>query len=199
MNRKFLFAALIAIVTVFGVSAQDYIKPINGRGFFGTVINESNGFIKYISNRSSFQIPKEEIILIEYIERGVVVYNKEYIKPLNVSNYSGLLYARGNNVYVPLASRVLHQRSGAIALKELLMGDNFWNIVDCEEEAHCIIEYVFDSSGRDTAYIQIKDRNGSVLYTSSKVRCKGLVPTRAAAESAKKLFDNIIKKKIQKQ
>jgi hypothetical protein len=199
MNTKFILCTALLVATiVFGVSAQDYIKPINGKGFYANVTDAKGESIKYTSNRVEFSIPKNEVVLIEYLERGIVFYNKQHIDSLDLTNYSGSLYAKGNNVYVPFASDKIAQRVGSITLRNLLKEDNFWNIVDCEEEAHCIIEYVYDESGSDHAYIQIKDRQRTILYKSSNVSASDWIPHHAGKESATKLYKKIIKKKIQK-
>jgi len=188
----FVFCFFFGFVNM---NAQDYIKPIEGKGFYAKVTKEDSDEIFYESNRTKFTIPKKEVILIEYLERGVVIYNKEYIKELDVSNYRGFLYAEGNSVYIPFHSNKSAQRGGAIELRKLLAGDGFWKVVDCEQEAHFIMEYVFDEySGLDKAYFRIKNRNGKILYTSEKVRAKDFVPYHAGQKSATKLYEKHIKK-----
>jgi hypothetical protein len=178
--------------------AQDYIKPVNEKGFYADIKDQSGDYIVYESNDIEFSIPKSEIVLVEYLERGVVLYNKQYIKELDLTNYTDLLYSKGNNIYVPFASNKIAQRAGSITLRKLLEEDGFWNMVDCEQEAHCIIEYVFNGSGRDRAYLRIKDRKGTILYESPTVSASDWVPYHAGEESATDLYKKIIKKKIQK-
>lgn len=196
-TKKVLLTVLFVVITLFGISAQDYIKPINGKGFYADVTDARGDSIRYKSNRAKFSISKSDVVLVEYLEIGVVVYNKQYINSLDLTNYSGLLYAKGNKVYVPFSSDKMAQRHGSLKLRSLLKEDGFWNVVDCEEEAHCIIEYVFDDSGKDHAYIRVKDRKGVVIYESSSVRAKDFIPYHAGEESATKLYNKIIKKELQ--
>jgi hypothetical protein len=80
-------------------------------------------------------------------------------------------------------------------MRELLINDGYWNIVDCELEAHCILEYVFvDDDGRDYAYLRIKDRSGKVITTSPTVSASDWIPSHAGQESARKLYEKHIKK-----
>ena len=149
--------------------------------------------IFYESNRTKFTIPKKEVKLIEFLERGIVIYNKEYVQNIDISDYKGLLYFKGNSIYIPFASNKVVQREGSIQLRRLLVDDGFWKIVDCPQEAHCIMEYVFDESGLDKAYLRIKDRSGNIIYTSPKVRAADFVPSHAGQESATKLYEKYIK------
>ena len=176
------------------MNAQDYIKIVNKRGVFAKVIEQNEEFIVYESQKTKFSIPKEEVVLIEYLEMGVVYYNEEFIQKLDPTNFHDLPYSRGNCIYVPFASNKVAQRSGAIKLRELLSKDGYWKIVDCEEEAHCILEYVFSDSGRDHAYFIIKDRNGEVLYKSYRVSASGFVPSHVGQESATALYERHISK-----
>jgi len=176
------------------INAQDYIKPIEGNGFYAKVTNTIGDTIFYESNRTKFTISKKEVKLIEFLERGIVIYNKEYVQNIDVSNYNGLLYAEGNCVYIPFANDKVVQRAGAIKLRQLLKEDGFWKVVDCEQEAHFIIEYVFDETGLDKAYFHIKNRNGKIIYTSPKVGARDFVPSHAGQESATKLYEKHIKK-----
>ena len=174
--------------TINDMNAQDYVKPINGKGFFAKIIEQSEDDIVYESQKIRFNIPKKDIAFIEYLEMGIIYYNKESIQKLDIANYSGLLYAKGNRIYIPFASKTVAQRAGALKLRELLSNDGFWKIVDCEEEAHCIMEYIFDESGKDRAYLAIKDRNGNILYKSAKVSASDWVPSHAGQESATSLY-----------
>jgi len=129
MNKKVLFSLFISFITI-NIFAQDffgkdYIKPVNEKGFYAVVKNERGDLIEYESNRMMFSIPKSEVVLIEYSERGLVFYNKQYIKSLDLSNYSSLLFAKGNNVYIPFSSDITAQRTGSMQLRKLLAEDNF--------------------------------------------------------------------------
>jgi len=193
-SKKIYLILLLFLGIANNMNAQDYIKLVNKRGVFAKVVEQNNDFIIYESQEVKFSIPKEEVVLIEYLEMGVVYYNEQFIQKLDLSNFQGSPYSRGNCIYVPFASNKVVQRSGAIKLRELLSKDGYWTIVDCEEEAHCILEYVFSDSGRDHAYFIIKDRNGEVLYKSYRVPASGFVPSHVGQESATALYKRHIGK-----
>lgn len=169
--------------------AQDYIKPVTGNPFYASVKEVTDSTVTYEKNKVIKTTALKDIVLIEYEEDGIVEYNKSGIKPLDLSNYSGGLYAKGTNVFIPCSGDNISQREGSKYLKKLIQESMYWNIVDCPEEAHCIMKYVFDDTGRDHAYLLITDRDGKILYKSPKVSARDLVPADAGKESAKKLFD----------
>ena len=180
---------------IINLNAQDYIKTVDGQGFFAKIVSDEENKIIYESNKTKFTILKKEIVLIEYSERGLIIYNKEFIQEIDIPRDSNaLLYAKGNCVYIPFSSNRVVQRAGSKQLRQLLAEDGFWKIVDCEQEAHCIIEYVFDDKGKDKAYLRIKDREGAILYISPKVGATDWIPTHAGQESAIKLFEKYVKK-----
>ena len=193
-SKKICLLLLIFCSIVSTMNAQDYIKPVDGKGFFTKVTMQSEDFIIYESQRTQFKVPRKDIVLVEYQEMGLIFYNKEHIQKLDLTNYEGLLFSKGNRIYIPFSSTKVAQRVGSMKLRELLSKDGYWEIVDCEEEAHCIMEYVFSESGRDHAYFIIKDRSGNVLYISPRVSASDWIPSHAGTKSANSLYKSHISK-----
>lgn len=192
MRLIFLLSVILASMNV---HSQIFMKFENGTSAFVKVKQENEHEYRIVQDDRIVAIPKEKIILIETEEEGVVIFQKDKISPItNWELSDGLLYKKGNNIYVPYSSTRIVTRVGSMYLREFLSKDGFWNIVSCEDEAHCIFEYIFDDSGRDSAFIRIKTRNGDILYESDKVSAKDFIPHHAGEESATKLYKRIIPK-----
>lgn len=180
---------LIMLLVSANAFAQDYIKPVNGKPFYADVIDVTDSTITYDRGRLTTTSPLKDIILVEYEEEGVMVYNPEYLSTVDPNKCSGKLWALGNCAYVPCFGKETSQREGAKLLKELLIREGAWKIVDCPEEAHFIIRYVFDDTGLDHAYLLMTDRDGKAFFQSPNVSARDLNRTDAGRESAQKLFD----------
>ena len=190
-----LIILLYLILISVNVHSQVFMKFENGTSAFVEVKHENENEYRIVQDDRIVTISKEKIILIETEEEGIIFFQKNKISPIVDWELSeGTLYKKGNNIYIPYSSTKIVTRIGSMYLREYLVHDGFWNIVSCEDEAHCIFEYVFDDSGRDTAYIRIKTRNGEILYESERVSAKDFIPHHAGEESATKLYKRIIPK-----
>lgn len=154
---------------------------------------ESSGYTKLI--------PKSEIVLIEYMEDGIDILQRDKLVITEPKAYEGdaeSFFAKGKKVYVPLSSTSLKNRWGAKRLRELLLADGFWKMVGCAEEADFILTYRFSDSGHDHANLFIYDRTDELLFESPRVGASDWVPVHAGEESAEKLYKKYIKKGFQK-
>lgn len=87
---------------------------------------------------------------------------------LDLSNFQGFLLDKGNNVYIPLDGPTDYERAGAKQLKKNMEKDKFWNVVDSEDMAHFVLEYLVDTE-RNRAYLLIRDREGERTVDSRKI------------------------------
>jgi len=190
-----LSTLLFLFIFVFISSAQDYIKPVNGDGFYTNITDASGDLIIYKQGSTLFSIAKEDVILVEFIEKGLIYYNKQYINELDVTDITGYIFSKGNCVYVPYFGNKIVKRRGAYNLRNILKEDGFWKVVDCPEEAHFIIEFVLNESVRpNTAHILIKERDGKVIFKSKSVNATSPSPYRAGNKAATGLYENYLKK-----
>ncbi|MDR3118563.1 MAG: hypothetical protein LBU44_03985 [Mediterranea sp.] len=176
------------------MNGQSFVGLMDGRSFYGDIESENEKEMTIEIDRRIVKIPKENIALIESEEGGVDILRKEGIKEVNVDNYTGLLYAKGNCIYIPYSSTKIVFRVGSRVLRQLLARDGYWKVVRCNEEAHCIFEYVFDDSRADKAFIRIRDREGNVLLETQTVPAADFIPHHAGEESAQRLYNKEIPK-----
>ena len=198
MKKIFLFLGLFIIPHL--TFSFNYFLTVYGKRYFGDIKQETQKyFIVELENEDRIiEILKENIILIEHEENGVEIFKSEYIDSVNPNTAVSPFFSKKNNIYIPMSSTKIAQRSGSGTLKMLLVNDSLWNIVDTEEQAHFIMRYVFDDRGSDKAYIEVKDRMGKKVYMSPKVSARDFVPWHAGEESAEKLYkiiNRVTKKK----
>ncbi len=191
---RYLFVILFLALFVKPTFSQTYIELNNGEAFWGDLEKNDDGSYSCEKEDRIIKFQQSQIKLIETEEGGVEIFAKDKIVEINTDNYSGLLYAKGNNIYVPYSSTKIIIRSGSKTIRELLTDDGYWNIVGCPEEAHCIIWYAIDYSGSDKAYLKVCDKSGKELWTSKKVSARDFIPHHAGEESAEKLYKKEIKK-----
>ena len=201
---KKIFATIVLSLLTLCLSAQDFIYTVDGNAYW---TDENVKDIKTIDElvievgRKYVRIPKSDIVLIEYMEGGVVVLQPEKIKKVEPVAFNGDLLSfmeRGKRVFIPYSSSDLYQRTGARRLRELLMESGYWNIVPCEKEADFIFEYVFDDKGNDHAYLMASDRTGKKILSTNSKFVSGFSPTKAARESAEKLYKKVFTNRILK-
>ena len=183
-------------ITVFG---QDFIQTVDGKQYWADIDNEDFDEIPVADGRGTKRISKSDIVLIEYMEAGLKILQKDKIKHVEPVAYDGNLsdfIKQGKKIYIPMASFTVQQRYGAKKLRELLMEDGYWTIVGCEDEADFILEYVFDDRGKDHAYLLFSDRFHKEIMYSHSVSADWFVPTRTAEESAEELYEKHIVKGI---
>lgn len=174
------------------VLGQDLIKLTNGKSFFTEIQSVDKESVVYQIGKRKVTLPTEEIALIEYLEGGVEYYNME---TLQIINPDSIVYPlqRGHNVYVPFSSENVTKRSGALKLRELAQESMLWHVVDCEEEAHFIMEFVYSDIGKDHGFINMKDRCGKVLYQTREVYNSDFNPVHKGEELAEELFTKHIR------
>lgn len=195
MKIRLVLLLLLAIITSSDIHSQIFMKFENGKSAFVNVKYENDKEYRIEQEDRIISIPKDKVILIETEEEGVIIFKEDKISCIKDWDMTeGPLFKKGNMIYIPYSSTKIVTRVGSRYLREYLMRDGFWNIVSCVDEAHCIFEYVFDDTGRDSAYIRIKTRNGDILYESEKVSAKDFIPHHAGEESATRLYNRIIPK-----
>lgn len=200
LRLKFLFVTLFLFVSIYVSGKDHYIKLVNGDGFCVEKIILQKDVVVYENDNAEIEIPKEQVKLIEYAHGSVVIYNNDAINHIEItgSEPASSLISKGRCCYIPIAASKIAQRRGALKLKELVSESNYWKMVDCKEEAHFILKYVFDDSGSDKAYLIMTRRNGDVIYKSKSVGARDWVPSDAGEESAEGLYKKVLKKYFQK-
>lgn len=190
--RSCFFVVILLLASV-RMQGQALIETVDGKLFFGDITFRNDEKISFEQNNRIIQKKLSDIRVIETEEGGVEYLQEDKLAKVD-PNVKGLACAKGNCVYIPYSSPRIVVRWGSRTLCERLMEDGFWKIVGCEEEAHCIFEYVFDDDGRDKAYLLVKDRKGNVLWKSGKVGASDWVPRDAGKESGAALYKKQIKK-----
>jgi hypothetical protein len=125
------------------------------------------------------------------------------VEPVPFNDDIAFFMAEGKRDYIPLASSIIQQRWAAKRLRELMIENAYWQVVGCEEEADFIMEYVFDDTGSDHAYLLFTDRNGTKFLSTSNFSVSDLIPMNAGEKSAEKIFkyvyiDFVMKGKLAK-
>lgn len=180
--------------------SQGFVYTTDGKMYF-TEARSIKDVISVESEGYSKMIPKSDIVLIEYMEGGIDILQKDKLKVTEPKAFEGnfeTFLAKGQKVYVPVSSTSLRNRWGAKCLRELLIADSFWQMVGCAEEADFILMYKFNDSGHDHANLFIYDRTDKEVLVTPKVSASDWIPIHAGEESAEKLYKKYIKKGIQK-
>ena len=176
-----------------GIYGQDLIKLTNGKSFFAEIRSNNGETGVYEKSNRIVTQSIDEIALIEYLEGGIEYHHLESLRIINPDSIETPASKRGNKVYIPFSSDKVAHRCGALKLRELVSEGGLWQVVDCEEEAHFIMEFIYSESGKDHGYINIKDRQGNVIYQTSKVRNSDFVPSHKGEEIAERLYKKYIR------
>lgn len=176
---RFLLALLIAFTFSENIISQNIIKPKYSEAYeVDKIISMKGDHVVFKRAGTEFDILKKELEYVIHNELGLIYgsINKTSVAPkstydidtLDINNYSGFLLKEGNKVYIPLNSSKEYEKAGAASLKEIVMSDSFWIVVNSKYEAHFILEYIVDTDGRDNAYYKIMSRNGNQEFSSKK-------------------------------
>ena len=188
---------------------QGFVRTVDGKNYWSDVkfdkIDDHDD-IAVKDGRRIIRIPKSEILLLEYMEEGLSILQPDKlnkVEPVPFNDDIASFMAEGKRVYIPLASSIIQQRWAAKRLRELMIENAYWQVVGCEEEADFIMEYVFDDTGSDHAYLLFTDRNGTKFLSTSNFSVSDLIPMNAGEKSAEKIFkyvyiDFVMKGKLAK-
>lgn len=182
--KKLLFTLAFCLIG-YALIAQDLIKPINGKSFFTEIQSVENGIVKYQIGVSKMTMPTADVVLIEFSEGGVQYFHPEALHEIDPNSIMQPVQQRGHKVYIPFSSKNLAQRSGALKLRELIREGGFWEVVDCKEEAHFILEFEYTEEGLDGGVVKVKDRNGNLLVQTPKVNNSDWNQTQKGEDIAK--------------
>lgn len=191
---KKLFIALALCLTCYALVAQDLIKPINGKSFFADIQSVENGVVNYQIGVSKMTIPTTDIALIEFHDSGVQYFHKEALQTINPKTIAPPVYKKGHKVYIPFSSKDETQRIGALKFRELMEQDGTWEVVDCKEEAHFLLEFLYSEQGRDHANVVMKEQSGKVIVQTPKVKNSGRNPKTKGEMLAKAQYDKYVDK-----
>ena len=172
--------------------SQDLVRLTDGKSFLVDIEFVNDESIFYQVGKRQITISKDNIAFIEYLEGGVEYIHPETLNIINPDSIAEPVYKKGNKVYIPFSSEEVAQRSGALRLRELVAKSKLWQLADCEEEAHFVMEFVYSDKGRDHANIDIMDRYGNLIYQTPKIYNSDFVPTHKGQELAESLFNTFI-------
>jgi len=189
--KKVFFA--IAFSLFFNVlSAQDLIRLTNGTSFFATIQSIENGTVTYQEGVIKSTVPLAEVALVEFESDGVKYYDKSSLQTIDPKSIALPVYQQGNKVYVPFSSKDVVQRSGALKLRETIAKEGKWQVADCVEEAHFIMEFIYFEEGKDHGLVVIKDRNGNQISKTPKVKMSSGEGAEKGEEIASTLYNKYI-------
>lgn len=162
---------LLSLVLCLGASnltiAQDYIVFNDGHNLYAHVTSVNDSTVAFETTRTKNYLLKD-IKLIEYEEKGVVIYTPSAVKkaPTRVDGYFG----KDCFVYIPFSSTKVKQREACMALRKMLKEQHYWTIVDCEEESNLIVELIIDEKDEDMAQVRVTDSSDKDFYLSPKAK-----------------------------
>ena len=113
-------------------------------------------------------------------KKETIRIEKAEIKNLDLSNYSGNLLARGNNVYITSYGMPYEEAAVGEFIKQITI-DSLWTIVGYPEQAHFIMEYHVNTEGRDKACLVVKDRTGERYIENVKSGSEAMYDNRLTA------------------
>lgn len=199
--KKTLLIIASTLLAAFSANGQCFIQTTDGKCYWTDDDIKNAKEVECTKGLKVEQIPVWKIAIVENIEKGVDVRKPEAIKEIPAVAYDGNFIefiAPGRKVYVPVASKVVQQRHGAMQLSKELLADDRWEMVGSAEQADFIVEYVFVPEGQDKAYIRIKDRMGNTVARSKTMRAADWVEEDAGKESAEKLYSERMQKELYK-
>lgn len=191
---KKLFIALTLFLTCHALMAQSLIKPINGKSFFAEIQSVEDGVVKYQIGVSKMTMPTTDVALIEFSEGGVQYFHTEALQTVDPNNVGQPVYQKGNKVYIPFSSKEVARRSGALKLRELVSNGSIWEVADCKEEAHFILEFDYSEVGADGATVNMKDRKGNLIVQTPKVTKTSWDDAQKGEEIAKTQYEKYVSK-----
>lgn len=168
---------------------QDLVKLTDGTSFFTEIQSVKDGVVTYQKGPQTMTMPQSEVAFIEFKDSGVEYYNKSSLKVIAPESVGFPVYQQGNKVYIPFSSHMVVQRSGALRLRELVAEEKIWEVADCEDEAHFILEMVYSEEGKDHAILNLKNRNGELLYQTPKSKKSDWNDVDKGIEMADDLFE----------
>ncbi|MBO4588566.1 MAG: hypothetical protein J5711_06700 [Bacteroidales bacterium] len=201
MKKTLFFVVAIIAFSRFSF-AQGLVELTNGKCYiYETALQHDAQTISVKDGRWVKSYEMDSVVLYEDVEKGSRVICTNMIRripPVVFNGNEAEFLAAGRKVYIPIASPTVVQRSGSFWLCSKILDDGFWIVVGCAEEADFILEYVYDDKGKDHAYLVFYDRNQNVVLKTKSVSASDWVPTHAGQESAEKLYNRNIKKKLYK-
>lgn len=131
----------------------------------------------YLAEYSSFKIIVDGLADLNFFDDDFIdvrasdvkdnnTYSDDAVQSVDLSNYSGFLLNKGNNVYVT-SGEPNYEVAGAQELIKQITIDGFWNPVNRLDQAHFVIEYHVNLEGRDKAYITIHDRFNKLICSKT--------------------------------
>jgi len=167
-NMKKLFIVLALCFTCHALVAQDLIKPINGKSFFAEIQSIENGIVNYQVGVSKMTMPTSEIALIEFKEGGVQYFHTESLKEIDPKN-DVPAWKKGHKVYIPFSDENEAKRSGALKLRELVAQGGSWEVADCKEEAHFVLDFAYSEGGLGRANVVMKEKSGATIVQTPNI------------------------------
>lgn len=200
--RKTLFVFVAILLLPAFSFAQGLVELANGKCYiYENTLQNDDKTITVKDGRWVKSHTMDSVVLYEDVESGARFVHPNLIRKVAPTSYSGNeteFLASGRKVYIPIASTTVAQRAGSFWLLSQILEDGYWTVVGCADEADFILEYVYDDSGKDHAYLNFLDRTQTVVRKTPSVSASDWIPYHAGQESAEKLYKRNIKKKLYK-
>ena len=142
------------------LGAQDLIVPIQGDPINAYVIEEGDNYYFYTKEKSDdapiLKIAKDKVLLIRY-ENANNLSSSSFAVILD-EDIHGMIIAQGNCVYIPCDSALDYERAGQETVKEIVSGWGLWTVVDKPEQAHFVLQFTTQTSGKDYSWVIVRRR-----------------------------------------
>jgi hypothetical protein len=179
--KKLLFSLGLTVISINLFAQIDFIKFIGEKPFRTKIKKVTDSSVIYQTGRGpEFTSLIKSIDFIEYGGQRVIYYNylpadhDIYTPELQkISKERPLeLMKKGGKVFIPITIKTEGNMLGNIFMRELLPDYNYWEIVNSEQEAEFILNFIYDDSGRDKVYFTLKTRDNNIFYKSTVVKAE---------------------------
>lgn len=196
MKHPLSLMCLLTIVTI-QIHAQDLIVPKQGNPITAYNLEVSDNYYFYTTEASEdaaiSRIAKDSVLVVRRADGSVLqstsMETKKVLEtstePEEISNYPeikdedihGNIITKGNCVFIPTDSHHEAERAGQVQLKKRVKEWGYWTVVDKPEQAHFILQYWLNATGRDCSALVIRHRGyymvEPIIQKNTK---KGIIP-----------------------
>ena len=182
MKKQLLFLLLMLLGLT--ARAQDVILTQDDRVIkaYNVAVATGGQFVYYTLNQTDTatvqRLPKTQVVIIKKADGTRIDPNataapvqapaatpapaevpRDRFPEVDLTNFHGLLFAKGHCVYVPINGSYEGERAGQAEMKRLLERDGFWTVVDYPEQAHFIFQCVLTTAGSDRFFFLLRTRS----------------------------------------
>lgn len=93
------------------------------------------------------------------VDKEAVLQNETRFPNIDLTDFHGLLLAKGNCVYVTSNSDIEYEKAAVERIKSNMKNIGYWTVVDTPEQAHFVLQYGICTKGQDRAFVYLRTRN----------------------------------------